>query len=274
VAKKRLLNRVKHRLLAYLYGNAYGQRILDRRIRKLQRYQGVGCGAGLWESGESKVIKMLKEEKRQGHICIFDVGANKGEYARMVLSMLACNEKKVAIHCFEPSKFTYDLLKQNLSSQVVTFNNVALGKEIGEAYLYYDEPGSGLASLTKRDLDYLGVEFGHHERVYVDTVDNYCRKNGIGFIDLLKIDVEGHDLDVLQGATGMFTKKAIRMVTFEFGGCNIDTRTFFKDFFYFFRKHHYKVYRITPSGYLFEIDSYKEKYEQFRTTNFLAILKS
>ncbi len=61
------------------------------------------------------------------------------------------------------------------------------------------------------------------------------------------------------------------MATFEFGGCNIDTRTYFQDFYYFFEDVGMRVLRITPSGFLTPIDSYKEVYEQFTTTNFVAL---
>jgi len=273
MANKYSLNQIKYRLFASLYGSADAQDGLEKKIKKLQRYLGIGSGGNVENSGEAKIIEMLKKEK-SSNLCVFDVGANKGDFAKMALSILR-REDKLTIYCFEPSKYTYNLLKQNLigNTQVI-LNNIGLGKEEGKFNLYYDKPGSGTASLTKRDLDFIGVEFKHYERVSIDTVDHYCKENNIDFIDLLKIDVEGHELDVLDGAVNMFRKKSIGKVSFEFGGCNIDTRTFFKDFFYYFQKHHYRLYRITPSGYFFPVDSYKETYEQFRTTNFLAILNN
>jgi hypothetical protein len=111
---------------------------------------------------------------------------------------------------------------------------------------------------------------GLSERVRIITLDSYCGEHQIEHIDLLKLDVEGHELDVLNGATHMFSKAAISMVQFEFGGCNIDTRTFLKDFFYFFSERGMRIARITPSGYLHEIDSYREVQEQFGTSNFLC----
>jgi len=107
--------------------------------------------------------------------------------------------------------------------------------------------------------------------VVVSTIDDYCSENAIKHIHLLKIDIEGHELDALAGARRMFDKKSIDIVTFEFGGCNIDTRTFFQDFWYFFSEINMKIFRITPSGYLHPIESYKEIHEQFRTINFIAI---
>ena len=83
--------------------------------------------------------------------------------------------------------------------------------------------------------------------------------------------MEGHELDVLDGAKVMFANKAIDMVTFEFGGCNIDTRTFFQDFWYFFSKNDMAIYRILPNQRLYHITSYNESREQFDTTNYVAI---
>ena len=271
MANRYSLNQTKYRVFSALYGNASGQKRLEKKIKKLQRYLGIGSGGNVEKSGEAQIMKMLQKEKASV-LCIFDVGANKGDFTKMALSILR-NRRNLTIHCFEPCEYTYNLLKDNLDghAQVVS-NNIGLGKEQGERNLYYDEPGSGTASLTKRNLEYLGVEFRHCERVSIDTVDHYCEEKNIRFIDLLKIDVEGHELDVLAGAANMFRKQSIGKVSFEFGGCNIDTRTFFKDFFYYFQKHHYDLYRITPSGYFFRIDSYKEIHEQFRTTNFLAVL--
>jgi hypothetical protein len=88
------------------------------------------------------------------------------------------------------------------------------------------------------------------------------------------MDIEGHELDALSGAKRMFDNKSIDIVAFEFGGCNIDTRTFFQDFWYFFSGINMRIYRVTPSGYLYRIDSYKEIQEQFRTTNFVAMSNS
>jgi hypothetical protein len=54
-----------------------------------------------------------------------------------------------------------------------------------------------------------------------------------------------------------------------FGGCNIDTRTFFQDFWYFFMEQNFRIWRITPSG-IFQVKSYSEYDESFVTTNYIA----
>jgi hypothetical protein len=76
---------------------------------------------------------------------------------------------------------------------------------------------------------------------------------------------------VLAGASAMLEQGKVDIVVFEFGGCNIDTRSFFQDFYYLFTLLKMKLFRITPSAYLYPIYSYHEVFEQFRTTNFVAV---
>lgn len=267
------LSRVIRKLFYKIAGNEFSQNFLNKRIKVLQRFTGVGTGGRVKNSGEFAIFKNLKKLKSPSY-CIFDVGANKGDFTNLALSYFSNNES-FSIHCFEPSKTAFEMLFDNLKENShLVLNNIGLGKEKGGFDLFTDSPGSGGASLTKRNLEHLGVDFSQLEKVRIDRIDNYCSTKNIQHIDLLKIDVEGHELDVLYGAENMFKNSNIKMVSFEFGGCNIDTRTFFRDFYYFFRKYNFQLYRITPSGYLYTIPSYGESYEQFRTTNFLAINKN
>ena len=104
--------------------------------------------------------------------------------------------------------------------------------------LYYDYSGSGLASLTKRRLDHFGIEMSNKEEVSIIRFDHYWSKNDL-IIDYVKIDVEGHELDVLKGFGKIINK--VKLIQFEFGGCNIDTRTYFQDFWYFFSERKFKL---------------------------------
>ena len=86
----------------------------------------------------------------------------------------------------------------------------------------------------------------------------------------MKLDVEGHELDVLMGSLNVLEK--IKIVQFEFGGTNIDTRTFFQDFWYLFRQHNFRIYRVTHNKPLL-ISKYSESDEYFSTTNYIAVNK-
>jgi FkbM family methyltransferase len=133
----------------------------------------------------------------------------------------------------------------------VRVNNFALSNASGNASLFKVSGNSGLNSLTKRRLDHFDVQMNDIEEIRTITLDEYVSENNINNIDLLKIDVEGHELDVLNGASGCLKDSRIRCIQFEFGGCNIDTRVFFQDFWYLLvEKYSFSLYRITPLGSL------------------------
>ncbi len=253
-------------------GNRYIQSLLEKNVLTSQDLMGIGSGGGVFSSGEQTIFHILKQRFNPPY-CIFDVGSNKGQFLQLILKNIAVDD--LSVHCFEPGHQTFKSLVESFKNDKrIKLNNIGVGKEKGEADLYYDCVGSGLASLTKRKLDHFCIDFSKVEKVEINTIDNYCLENAINHIHLLKIDIEGHELDALAGAKSMFGAKSIDIVAFEFGGCNIDTRTFFQDFWYFFSGINFKIFRITPSGYLYPIKLYKEIYEQFRTTNFIAVLNS
>jgi len=254
--------------LTHLYGNKTGQRFLERIVRKSLLYMGVGSGENVHESGEAGVLHKLKALDASPY-CIFDVGAHQGQYLGLALAVMA--EEDFHIHCFEPSPRVFGALADIAKDDPrVTANHFGLGRQRGERDLFFSTEESG-GSLSQRKLDHFGISFSRSEKVAIDTVDGYCADHGVDYIHLLKADIEGHEMDLLLGARRMFEQRSIKMATFEFGGCNIDTRTFFKDFFYFFKENGMDVYRITPAGYLHPLPDYREIDEQYRTTNFAAI---
>ena len=105
------------------------------------------------------------------------------------------------------------------------------------------------------------------------TLDAFASRRGLRHIDLLKIDVEGHEYDVLRGAEKLLAARQIGIVQFEFGGCNLDTRTSFRDFYSLMTEYGFCLYVISKYG-LQRIEKYREIYEQYGTTNFAAVYAS
>jgi hypothetical protein len=109
------------------------------------------------------------------------------------------------------------------------------------------------------------------EKVSIDTIDFFCVKNEIKRIDYLKLDIEGHEYKALLGAKRMLAEKRITFIQFEFGECNIDSRTFFRDF-YNLLNDNYNFYRIVSNG-ITRINEYTTDLETFATINYLAEMK-
>ena len=253
-------------------GNRFVQTLLERNVHVSQFLMGIGSGGAVSASGEQAVFQALKNSFKPPY-CIFDVGSNKGQFLQLIFANIETNY--FSVHCFEPGHEAFIFLEESLKGDKrVKLNEIGVSKEKGETVLYFDRAGSALASLTKRRLDHFGINFDKSEKIQTSTIDSYCAENAIAHIHLLKIDVEGHELDVLAGARKMLDGRSIDIITFEFGGCNIDTRTFFQDYWYFFDQSNMDIFRITPSGYFCPIESYKEIHEQFRTANFIAALRS
>ena len=225
----------------------------------------IGTGGETDTSGEKNVLATLKCDR--DHAILFDVGANIGEYTKLLLEYFPGG----SIHSFEPSEKTYQKLKKNIQSKDVILNNIGLSDRVSDGILYYDLENSGLASLYCRQLDYLGIDFSHSEEVRLDTLDHYCEINHIEKIDLLKMDIEGHELYALKGASTLLSEKRISNIQIEFGGCNIDSRTYFKDFWNLLHID-FNVYRVLQDV-LWEITKYSERLECFVTSNFLFVKK-
>jgi FkbM family methyltransferase len=230
------------------------------------RGMNIGLGGGVTSSGENNVLSYVKAHSAgKKPLVIFDVGANKGQYTKNLLAHFQDTEAE--IHCFEPGHETFRILAGELNGrQNITLNNFGLSDKKSEGVLYYDKAGSGLASLYKRQLDYFNIDFEQSEAVVLDTLDNYVSSKAITSIDLLKIDVEGNELNVLSGAHEALSAGIIRAIQIEFGGCNIDSRTFIRDFWNLLHND-FVMYRIMKNG-LIEIPCYDERIENFTCTNF------
>jgi FkbM family methyltransferase len=149
-----------------------------------------------WRRGYAEPeLQWLPKVVRTGGISI-DVGANIGEYTRP-LSKISSR-----VHAFEPSDELATLLARVVPSNV-TVHNLALSDRSGFATLRTPidskRKSFGLASLESLP--------GHHqvlgEKVSVARLDDIVQRDDIDFV---KIDVEGHEMSVLHGATALISR--------------------------------------------------------------------
>jgi len=250
------------RLLSYCFSSSAAQKILRAASLLIGCLRGMGSGSSHHLSGQTEYLRRLPK-----NAVVFDVGANIGQFAEIALK----NCQHVQLHSFEPSSTAFDLLERNIASSAVRLNRCGLGDKEGEMILHAPAPGSELGSFSRRRLDHFGMVVGHSEKVQITTVDAYCKRNNIVKIDLLKVDIEGHEMTVFNGARAMLTTGKIREILFEFGGANIDSRIFFQDFYYYFKGFNAKsIGRLTPSGWEVTLYEYTEDLEYFRTSNYVV----
>jgi FkbM family methyltransferase len=225
--------------------------------------QGFGAGGHISSSGETGVFRLVKANAPT----LFDVGGHVGEYSEAFLSAFPRGRSYI----FEPSANHVEMLRRRLGARPeVAIFPLGLGPEAGTLPLYKDRDISGLASLSQRRLEHFNVRMDQVEMVTISTIDTIVAEISLSAIDLLKLDVEGHEFSVLRGATKAMERGIIKLVQFEFGGCNLDTRTNLQDFFYFFKSFNFVIGLVQPGGGIQLLEHYDEFYEQYQTTNFVA----
>jgi FkbM family methyltransferase len=264
---------MNRKLINLVAGRKSLQRLFELLYSASVYGMNYGNGGNFRSSGElfaAKYIKGKLDRLPEPYI-FFDGGANKGQYSMQLTSIFS--DKAFNIHAFEPSRETHEILTATTREEKrIINNNFGLGEKKETLILYKRGPLSGLSSVYKRQLDHFGIEMSFTEQIELDTIDEYCNSHNISRINFLKLDVEGHEYKCLLGASALLKNKKIDFIQFEFGGCNIDSRTYFQDFWYLL-KDDYHIYRIVRDG-LVPITKYNERLELFKNINFLIELKS
>ena len=221
-------------------------------------------------SGERFLItKVLPAVIENDNPVFFDVGAYVGNYSAALLDSFP----NAIIHAFEPHPKNYSRLQDKTSSNRLKNHNLAVGEHRGELTLYdrADCDGSAYASLHEAVIS----EIHRRDRVtctvMVETLDNFSEREKIAFIDFIKIDTEGNELAVLQGASKLLENNKIGCIHFEFNEMNIVSRVFFRDF----RKilYNYDLYRLLPDG-LLPLEKSPLSTELFAYQNIIALPKN
>lgn len=264
--RNRLINFLKR-----LFDSQKGQRFLEQIHLLVLYLQNYGMSGECDTSGEESAMKQIaKMLEKKDSVLIFDVGANIGKYSTSFSTFLTQN---YCIHCFEPLNSTFKILLENTKdNKNIVCHNLALGDKIGEAIIYSNTMTNTQSSLIPRDMSHWGSEYNlsNPDKISETTLNEFCKINNINYIDFLKLDVEGYEWLFYKGASELLNRK-IGIIQFELGVCAVDGKYFFKDIFYLLN-HNYNIYRITQNG-LYEIKKYREQYEVFLTTNYLAVLK-
>ena len=242
-------------------------------LRGLETYAaffaGKGSGSGWDLQNQTKAAASLIARKPA---VIFDVGANDGRWSVELESVLQNAENQYFL--FEPAEYCFPGLdkRRKVLPNAKVFK-VAVSDKDGQGTLYQPPVGSGLASLhERRDISVVQHKYKKLE-VETRSLDSIVRQCSVESIDFLKMDVEGHELSVLQGANDLLSRRAIKVVMFEFGSANVNSRTFFRDFWDLLSAHGFRVSRILPGGGKTTIERYAEDLEYFRgATNYAACL--
>jgi len=170
---------------------------------------GVGVGNFLLEHANNNTVEAdiaFRVLYGVENPIVFDVGANIGTYASWVAPAIAKANGKV--YCFEPQRLIYQMLCGNMAMNNI-FNvyayELALSNE--EKYIEIDDidyaSKGSFGSVTLTDLDMsetYKTDPTKKQRIKVTTIDNFVIEHQLPKVDFIKVDAEGLDIEVLEGA--------------------------------------------------------------------------
>ncbi|MBP7842556.1 FkbM family methyltransferase [Candidatus Woesebacteria bacterium] len=215
-------------------------------------------GMGILNAGSDEVtgeLWFIDKLAQQKLGTIFDVGAN---------TVIFGAEKLIAkeIYAFEPhpqifATYLKNVPKKNKFGTKISAHNLAVGSKnekvklwdfADDSELKETQPTSTLASLNKTVIENLHGQKAQGFSVDCVTLDSFTKDQKIKTIALLKIDVEGFELEVLRGASQLLEDKKIELIQFEFNQMHVFQRVFFKNIADVLVN--YKLYRLSRNGLL------------------------
>ncbi len=141
------------------------------------------------ESSSDRLLELAARSK-----VILDVGANIGSTALL----MASRNPNAVIHAFEPHHGNFAKARKNFSLnnfRLVTFHPFGLGNKTETKRLYeVVSENSGMNRILETDVSLPFTE------IEIRTMDSFVHEQGIDKVDLIKIDVEGFEMNVLSGA--------------------------------------------------------------------------
>ena len=200
---------------------------------------------------------------------VLDVGANVGMWSKRLAGSVHGDGGRVRVFAFEPCPETFETLGSNVKrwglAEHVHPQQMALSSVEGPLTFYSLGPNMGRNGLHP--------QFGASPQavtIAATTMDRWCQAHDVSSLTFVKIDAEGHDLEVLRGATEMLSKQRISMLQFEYNHCWIASRHFLRDAFELLQPYGYRLGKITRLGVEF-YSGWDVELETFREANFLAV---
>ena len=218
-------------------------------------------------TGEKKFIRLIKDEINFS----LDIGANVGNYTKLILQ-----ETSSKVISFEPLPDAYrelEVLKKEFGERLETFN-IAISNENKRQELYFGNEKSEKASLMKNleKLSFVGETNINKISVEVKKLDDLKDILNNEIIDFIKIDTEGYEFEVLDGAKNLLKEHQPKFIQIEFNWHQLlKGQTLYKlssmiDFS--------DIFRILPNGNgLIQIDPSRPENNIYHLSNYIFIRK-
>ena len=150
-------------------------------------------------------------------INLIDIGANIGNFSRdFLLFYPKCRE----IVCFEPLQFLNEIIEKKIAHKKnlkLTIINKALSNKKKKQIFFYDINNTELSSLNQYSISFAN-QFKPSEKMNLelDLLDNCCKKFSQQNNFIVKIDAQGHELEIIQGGLKTISRASIVLLECSF----------------------------------------------------------
>lgn len=224
----------RHRILQKLFWNPVGVRLIRRVVRfqglfnvVIRNYSLIGHS-----NGERWLLTLMDETP-----LVFDVGFHDGQSTAEILKA----RPKATVVGFDPSNFGRKSYEDRFKRDSrVRFVNAGISDQKGTLTFY--DYGNMCNSLAIRQ-EVSSCDMTAYE-VPINTIDDFSKVNHINAINFLKIDVEGFDLNVLEGAAGMISRQEIDFFMFEFASGWAGSKRYLWEVDAYFKDKPYRLFRL------------------------------
>jgi FkbM family methyltransferase len=204
---------LRRRLAALYYGTHYGAHLRTCRYRRgafeLETCDGVRMST-IRDFDPAPLTELIRLEAVRPGDWVFDLGGNYGA-AAIYMALKAGPQGRVFV--YEPDEANLVVMRENLTrNRVDTVTPVALAVSDHTGRQTFFAGGNYTSSL--QETDYIAGDRSHYKAVEVEltTIDEECRRLGIGKVDLIKMDIEGSEGPALRGAADTIRRFHPRLV--------------------------------------------------------------
>ena len=194
---------------------------------------------------------------------LFDVGANQGDWCLEATKYLPPNSQ-VTLHAFEPCAGTRQILSARVGGKSgISIYPYALCERNGIASFYSGAAGLGTNSLSKESGAIV-------EEVILKTLDDFLVESQTSDVRMVKIDTEGHDCLVLEGASESLRLGRIEVLQFEYNWRWLTNRRSLKDVFELIKGKPYRLGKLRANSIDF-YDAWHFELDRFFENNYVLI---
>ena len=219
-------------------------------------------------NGEFILLRNMLEAASREHrnFVYLDIGANIGENALYAARLGKKHNIDVQIFAFEPVPEAYHQLSENCEGYKIECINYAVGKS-DETINFYVRKGNRLAGDNSAIQHYY-LKDASKISVSQTTIDNFVRLNNLERLSFVKLDIEGSELNALEGAKSSLARGMIDFIQIEYNETWIPANASIEKVLKLLEKVPYSIYRICNSE-LLGISSYHYTIEDFYFANLL-----